>query len=264
MILSCPSCSTRFRVADKEFRGEGRKVRCGRCGHTWEEHLAAAPAEPAAPAAPEPEPVIDEPEPEPDFVPSAEPELVAEAIPDSLLDFDLDDDDDDFLIDEPMITPPAYHRAGWLAWSIYGALVVILLGGLRFGRDLIVAAWPPAQRLYVTLGIPVDDAADGLVIRELSPTRVMADGEEALVLTGEIVNLSGQVKPVPPLRVELRDAAGADLAQWTFAPYDVNMIPNEIVSFETRYAKPPPAATDIALIFVRQPKAAETAAAEQP
>lgn len=36
MILTCPSCSARYKVDDKAFAGEaGRDVRCAKCHHMW-------------------------------------------------------------------------------------------------------------------------------------------------------------------------------------------------------------------------------------
>jgi predicted Zn finger-like uncharacterized protein len=35
MIISCPSCNTKFRVADARLKSGGQKVRCSKCGHLW-------------------------------------------------------------------------------------------------------------------------------------------------------------------------------------------------------------------------------------
>lgn len=47
MILSCPSCTKRF-MLDGRLLGEGRKVKCGQCGHVWfaEPNMALAPPPP--------------------------------------------------------------------------------------------------------------------------------------------------------------------------------------------------------------------------
>ncbi len=35
MIITCPSCSTRYPVEASSFAPSGRKVRCAKCGHSW-------------------------------------------------------------------------------------------------------------------------------------------------------------------------------------------------------------------------------------
>ncbi len=49
MIISCPECSTRFRVDESKIPAQGAKIRCARCKHIF------------AVAAPEPEPLVEEP-----------------------------------------------------------------------------------------------------------------------------------------------------------------------------------------------------------
>ena len=61
MILTCPSCSTRYQADSARFVSPGRNVRCAKCGHVW---FQTAPD-----VEPEPEPVLEpvaaEPPPEP-------------------------------------------------------------------------------------------------------------------------------------------------------------------------------------------------------
>ncbi len=35
MIIICNNCETRYHVEDKDIDGEGRKVRCSNCNHSW-------------------------------------------------------------------------------------------------------------------------------------------------------------------------------------------------------------------------------------
>ncbi|MFY8106703.1 MAG: MJ0042-type zinc finger domain-containing protein, partial [Elstera sp.] len=65
MILSCPSCATRWTVKETDLANPGRLVRCSNCGHTWHPETAsdeaALPAffsatpEPASPSAARPQ-----------------------------------------------------------------------------------------------------------------------------------------------------------------------------------------------------------------
>lgn len=67
MFLACPACSSRFRVNPQAI-GEGRDVRCSKCGNEWfalssdvldEKGVAIAPAPPKSPPPP-PEPELEE------------------------------------------------------------------------------------------------------------------------------------------------------------------------------------------------------------
>ena len=55
MILTCPSCDTRYQADEAKFPPQGRQVRCAKCGHVW--HQAGALPQP------EPEVVIKADEP---------------------------------------------------------------------------------------------------------------------------------------------------------------------------------------------------------
>ncbi len=98
MIISCPSCTARFKVDADSIGSDGRVVKCSQCAHVWQarqeddetESLAAAraAAQPSPPPQPEPEPEPapePAPEPEPPAAPPAapEPETTAEAAPDA-------------------------------------------------------------------------------------------------------------------------------------------------------------------------------------
>jgi len=60
MIVTCPSCASRFQYGDERFQGApSKRFRCPKCGHTFEVQNPAMAAEllpPPMPATPVPEP----------------------------------------------------------------------------------------------------------------------------------------------------------------------------------------------------------------
>src|ERR1700709_396483 len=51
MILTCPSCDTRYSVDGAKFPAAGRTVRCAKCGHSWHQPGEAPEPAPEQPAA---------------------------------------------------------------------------------------------------------------------------------------------------------------------------------------------------------------------
>ena len=49
MILTCPSCETRYNLDAAQLHPSGRMVRCVKCSHTWTERPPGAAPEVAAP-----------------------------------------------------------------------------------------------------------------------------------------------------------------------------------------------------------------------
>lgn len=45
MILTCPQCSTQFKLDDALIGEAGRKVKCSSCAHVWHQAPVTEPAE---------------------------------------------------------------------------------------------------------------------------------------------------------------------------------------------------------------------------
>lgn len=128
MRIACPSCTAEYEVPDRLLAGPARALRCSRCAAEFPlPQEAAAPAvDPAPPPAPEPPP-------EPRVAEPRRAPMVREPAP------------------QPAASDP--DRMLVLAWV---ASLVIVVGGavaLVVFREAVMAAWPPATRLFAALGL---------------------------------------------------------------------------------------------------------------
>ncbi|GGC36016.1 hypothetical protein GCM10011504_12950 [Siccirubricoccus deserti] len=134
MRIACPACSAAYEVPDA-LVGQGRRLRCTRCGHAW---MATPPANGKAllPAAPPPAaPAHFEPPP-PVQMPRRAPQLIDPPLP-QLGDTAARQESNPLL---------------WAAW-IGSALTVVAAVALLWAyRAEVVAVWPPAARLFLALG----------------------------------------------------------------------------------------------------------------
>src|SRR3954470_1425498 len=208
MILTCPSCDTRYSVDGTKFPPQGRTVRCAKCGHSWHQ-AAEAPAELEHAAEPGPVP------PPPPSAQAAIPEPVPSAPAES------------FSPTRAYAPAPVQPReprvplgsrlavvAGWI-----GLVAVVLLIGLsavRYRQDIAVI-WPQSAGVYSSLGLKVN--ASGIDFREVSYKRESEDGQVVLAVSGRIVNGGPRELPVPQtVRVTLSDVNNHEVYHWTFKP----------------------------------------------
>jgi predicted Zn finger-like uncharacterized protein len=226
MILSCSACSTRYLVDPALLGPDGREVRCAKCGHQW---IQKAPDD----------------QPEPASLPPLEPEI--HSIPES------DSATPDMTSPFPGANLPGFLRPPPRRTSAVAWLVLLLLVGAVAGsfvaRNEIVAAWPPAARLFDTLGVPAaSNLGAGIELRNVTSARQEEDGAPVLVIQGEVANASTSVRPVPTMRGSLREQ-GREIQSWTFQAAQSRLLPGEAASFVTRFKNPAPQATDLTITF---------------
>lgn len=213
MIVSCPSCTARFNVPDASLAAGPRKVKCGRCSHVWRVSSAMAAPEPARPAR---RPVLE---------PAAAAPAAARAPAGAR---------------SAMLSPPpepvrAVAAAGsrrrsrglWIGWLL---LLLVVAGGAAagwFARGWIVDTWPPAERAYDWLGIPLPR----IEIVERTERETEEGGTSRLVVGGVLANHAEHELPVPPLVFTLYDARGEPVNQWREPPPVAVLSPGETVAF---------------------------------
>ncbi len=227
MIITCPSCQTRYTVDPAQFGPKGRRVRCTSCENMW----TVRPAD-DLPKSVDPE--------EP--VPADGPEIDVAA-----------------LAAAGAASPPetggaVAKRAGGVGWFVLCTVVAAVVAGGALARDSIVRVWPPAERLYNAVGLPVAGPMAGLEIKIDSHDHTVTDGRTVLVIKGKVTNGSGDVRSLPKLAASLRGADAKELANWTFSAGPARLLPGETASFVTRFQNPPEGAAALSVDFSRKAK----------
>jgi predicted Zn finger-like uncharacterized protein len=213
MIITCPDCATRYHLDPVALTPAGRTVRCASCGHRWQ---ARPPADApmllqAAVQAPAPEPVA---------------------------------------LRRPGLPPQRAPRrsATRLVVSLAVVFVAVLGAGGILGRDEIIAVFPASAEVYAKLGLPVATGF-GLEFEDISSQRFAERGVSILVVEGRIVNVSGQERAVPPVRVSLLDGSGRPLQEERFQPKVEVLRAGGTTSFLGRVVDPAEQAQNFSVTF---------------
>jgi predicted Zn finger-like uncharacterized protein len=238
MILTCPSCDTRYSVDGAKFPAAGRRVRCAKCGHSWHqaadseaapEPVADIPAEAAAPAAAD----------TPADGPTAEsfPVGLTRAFAPAAV------------AAEPRrpLGPTLAVVACWA--GLIAVVLLIAVAAVRYRQD-IALIWPQSAGVYSSLGLKVN--ASGIDFRQVNYHRETEDGQVMLVVSGVIVNAGSRQLPVPQtVRATLSDGSDHEIYHWTFKPNATVLSPGQSVPFMTRLSSPPAAARHLEVRFAK-------------
>jgi predicted Zn finger-like uncharacterized protein len=275
MIIACPGCQTRFRIAEAALSGRGpagRRVRCANCGHLWHYRIDPPPllgsASDRLTTGTSPAPILlVRPKPEDAGFMSASEILAIEALGVETSRPRIDLSVGPLRADpalapstaEPRFTatprpapralPPASAAANrqrhWGRVGAAGAASLVAATAVAgyFARDAIMSVWPPATSLYAAIDL-AGPADAGLEVT-LMPTRA---GDQ-LVVEGDIVNAAAVVHRIPRLKITLRDRNSTVLASRELEPPVIALPPGASAHFNTVFAHPSVAAKDVAVSF---------------
>lgn len=218
MILTCPSCGTRYQADQTRFVPHGCNVRCAKCGHVW---FAAPDAQAAGETEPTAGDIFASGESEPRAPASAEPARRA------------------FALSLPLV-------AGWLI--LIGAVGAAGWAAVTY-RHTVAQLWPQTATVYALIGTPVN--MRGLDLTNVTYRQDTEEGQPVLSITGKVVNIANHALPVPQIHVSLSDAAKQELYHWNFDVGVTSLMPGEENPFVTRLTSPPPDTRSVSVRFAQ-------------
>jgi len=270
MRVTCPKCESKFKVPDKALGTTGRKLRCSQCAHEWFQEPAKAKPERQDPPAgkkeaqPKGKPK-GKPKPKAKTVPLPEPEHAEDLPEEPALDEDeiglgglrarLDDDPPPLGGVSRFRGPRSPTRPGRrlpVALLVLTAATVAIPAILFAARDSLVEAWPATALLYDTVGLHVEVPGEGLILQNVYVQRQQEGSVPLLLVAGEIRNPTETLQSLPTLRGTVLDDQGAALQSWLFAAEVTQLLPGDVVRFQSELPAPDGPASRVNVTFTNE------------
>ena len=108
--------------------------------------------------------------------------------------------------------------------------------------------WPPAARLYLVMGVPLEPPGAGLQLQNVKSDQRIEDGVVMLVVEGQIVNISAIDREVPPV---LAISLGPDhhpVRRWRVQVTQSHLAPGAIATFHS-IERDPGVVSDLQVTF---------------
>lgn len=145
---------------------------------------------------------------------------------------------------------------GWI-----GLIAFILTAAwiIAFKQAFLVEAWPPAHKLYATLGMEIEVEEEVVAPPQPKPSEVVkfthgaeneiTGGRIKLTVSGKLVNNGTFTVQIPVLRGVLRNAAKEEIHNWTFSVEPATLAPGEERDFSTIVEGIPPETAEYELFI---------------
>lgn len=195
MILTCPSCRSRYFADPSAIGPHGRTVRCNACSHSWFV-----------------EGQLDLREPVGDGASAARTrDQIEQMRRAAQTGAGLGGMSAAARLRAQQAERERRERAGaaMMAWGVTGAAVVGMGAGAVGMREHVASIWPQTAGVYAALGMGVN--LYGLEIDDLTVAQDFDGGEPVYVVRGAVRNIGREDKAAPLLRFGLRDDASAEI-----------------------------------------------------
>ena len=187
MILTCPSCTTRYTVSDASI-GEGRTVRCAKCGHNW--FQAGDPA-------------VNRPVTPPVETVKVSPIPAGSGLP---------------------MTRPKRQPSYALKSAALGSLLAASIVGFLLLQPWVMQTVPFTAKLYDALGV---FDTRGVVLSDVKVERSAEAHKEKFAVSGAVLNESAEEKWIPTIRITLLNADGSVYRSFDESPLNKRIKPGE-------------------------------------
>jgi len=232
MILTCPTCASRYRIDETKLGPQGRTVRCAGCGDSWRAEPLAEPLQ-LTPELVAPQQEVEV------FAGGVEPDLAqtpAEELP---------------KVFRQKAEAKRRTREAMTAGLVWGAmsagLALLLLAAVVF-RIQVVRLWPRTAGAYAAVRLTVNPL--GVAPDNVQAAPGLENGRAALIVTGAERNVDSQPRPPAPLRISLYDKAGARLLSRVVELPPSPLGGGERRPFRVSFLDPPMAAAQVGVDFV--------------
>lgn len=237
VIVSCPECNARYKLADDAIPAIGRRMRCAQCSHAW---LAMPVDEPPAPPTPSPltppplpsaPPVVER----PDGTLAGDGPAPPPALPDPVA-----------AATEPN-APQPHVVLKTLVAIVLGLVLTCAAIAIQLGQ--IPAGLP--QLPWFERPLPAPPRPVPLSLTFSHADRALPSGRRLVELTGEVANPTAVPQRVPAIEASLAGPPGTRPYRWTIAPPVATLPPGRAVAFGSTAFDPPAAARTLDVRFTR-------------
>lgn len=225
MIVVCKKCYTPFLVPDTLLKEKGKTVKCGKCGNTWIEmpiHKAA------------PHPTITKKA----FI--APPKEIIKRV--SVLKKLVHKQAKEAFTVKNLIKDMK------VALRVCGVLFLLSIIGVLTGHQFVVAAWPEAQNIYISIGW-VDEKREELVLLSVTSERRYLDGAMHLIVKGTIHCVAEKTQVLPDITAEAIGYDGRLIKSWRIKPPKATLKPEGALPFQSIIISPEGTVTEVNLSF---------------
>ena len=136
-----------------------------------------------------------------------------------------------------------------------------IYGGLIAARGMVTSFWPAADKIYEMIDFFQPPLGDGLKITNVKSGRAPEKNSDAILIGGDIINVSDDTKPVPTIRVSLFNADNEEVQFINVIPDVQQLMASKRYAFTSRLENPAPSARQIKVTFIKTPKGAAHAPA---